>query len=94
MKSSVKEFFNYSWEVDFVMSDGSQAIHLACKSVFDSSYKHVMCSVHFWRNVEKKFSLLKAEDRACLKEDLKFLENLHSKDLFDYAILLFEQKWN
>ena len=94
IKSAVKEFYQYDWEVDFVMSDASNAIHTAVKSAFENSYIHGMCSVHFYRNVEKKIvSLLEKEDRSSMKEDIKFLENMHSKDLFNCALVLFEKKW-
>ena len=95
IKSAVQKFFSYDWIVDFVMSDGCQAILNASRSIFGETYIHGMCSVHMWRNVEKKItSLVKVEDRADLKEDLKILENLHSITLFQNALFLFEKKWD
>ena len=57
--------FNYDWEVDLVISDASNAIHLAVESVFGQNHLHAMCSVHVWRNAEKNItSFVKTEDRA------------------------------
>jgi len=95
LKSAIQEFFGYEWVVDFIMSDGSQAIHNASRKIFGRTYVHGMCSVHMWRNVEKKnHSLISVDDRPHLKADLRFLENIHTISLFEVALSLFEKKWN
>lgn len=78
LRDSLRTLLYYEWKIDLVMSDASDAIHNACATVFGDSLKHAMCSVHVFRNVEKKIS--------------SFVPTT-TVNTFDCAIKLFEEKW-
>jgi len=59
LKNSIKEIHQYDWNLDLIMSDGSLAIHNAVKAIFEQGFIHGMCSVHVFRNLEKKFFFCK-----------------------------------
>jgi len=94
IKDALEKFYKYAWEVDLVMADASLAIFNATGSIFGNSYKHAMCSVHVFRNTEKKIiSKVSRQHRKDLRNDLRFLEDLPDQSLFDIVIKLFEEKW-
>ena len=94
INAALEKYYCYSWKVDFVMGDASESIYNASIAVFGNSHRHGMCSVHVFRNVEKKIaSFVPTKFRKDLRSDLKFLENLPSTSLFEAGIKLFEEKW-
>jgi len=94
VQDSLQKVFQYQWNIDLLLSDSSFAIYSASKAVFGNKYTHGMCSVHFWRNVQRQISIIVPVDRRKeLKKDLEFLKNIHETLMFDRAIDLFEQKW-
>lgn len=54
VKHSLEGIYEYNWKVDLIMADGSHQIYQAARSIFGDSFTHEMCSVHLWRNLEKK----------------------------------------
>ena len=90
----LKELYDYNWEINLLIADGSLAIYNAGRSVFGQAYTHGMCAVHVWRNLEKKISsYVPQKHRKEIRYDLKLLEKIHDSKLFEVGLNLFQKKW-
>lgn len=78
----------------YLVSDAAPAISKAFKNVFGQDTTALMCFTHVLRNIESKIRCIKkSADIDILKNDIRELERMPSREAFQVGVSLFCAKW-
>lgn len=93
LKLGVKLVTNEDVQVDQLVADMAPAITEGfVRSFEDAPFTRVHCFMHIMSNVEKqKFN--SSDNKEAIKSDIRCLQLIHDKDLFDLGWKLLAEKW-
>lgn len=93
IKDAIKANFDYDFEPEVIIADGSDAIRNAFYSSFETAKLDVMCYVHVLRNCYKQAFTSKS-NKSLILEDIRKMHLAPNKTTFNLMSKLFCEKWS
>lgn len=92
-REGIEKFANKRIDPEYLVADADAAIHNGFHTVFDKDNRVIMCYAHVMRNVNKKYTFAKKDNKKELLNDLRSLHKSGTEDTFSQGCELFVDKW-